>query len=140
VIGKGSRRHVVEALRERVVWDEQVDSAGVAEALDRAWTLVLPSRNEGMGRVILEAFCRNRPVIGSDVGGIADLVREGENGLLVPPQNPHALAEALVRMLSDRELAERLGAGAREGVEPLLATPEEYARRLREIVDAVVLR
>ena len=43
-------------------------------------------------------------------------------------------------MLSDRELAERLGAGAREGVEPLLATPEEYARRLREIVDAVVLR
>jgi glycosyltransferase involved in cell wall biosynthesis len=140
VIGKGSRRHVVESLREQVVWDEQVDSAGVAEALDRAWTLVLPSRNEGMGRVILEAFCRNRPVIGSNVGGIADLVREGENGLLVPPQDPHALAEALVRMLSDRELAERLGAGAREGVEPLLATPEEYARRLREIVDAVVLR
>jgi glycosyltransferase involved in cell wall biosynthesis len=93
-----------------------------------------------MGRVILEAFCRNRPVVGSDVGGIADLVREGENGLLVPPQDPEALAEALVRMLSDRELAERLGAGARQGVAPLLATPEEYARRLREIVDTVVLR
>jgi glycosyltransferase involved in cell wall biosynthesis len=140
IIGRGSRRQVVEQLREQVVWDEQVSSAGVAEALDRAWALVLPSRSEGMGRVILEAFCRNRPVIGSDVGGIADLVRDGENGLLVPPRDPRALADALVRLLSDRELTERLGHDAREEVEPLLASPEEYARRLREIVDAVVMR
>ncbi len=140
VIGGGSRRHVVEQLRERVVWDEHVDPAGVAEALDRAWTLVLPSRSEGMGRVILEAFCRNRPVVGSEVGGIADLVRDGENGVLVPPRDPAALAEALVRILSDRGLAERLGSGARQGIEPLLTTPDEYARRLREIVDAVVAR
>jgi glycosyltransferase involved in cell wall biosynthesis len=138
VIGRGSRRRVVEALHEQVVFDEQVDSAGVAEALDRAWTLVLPSRSEGMGRVILEAFCRNRPVVGSDVGGIADLVRDGENGLLVPPRDPVALAEALARVLSERGLAGRLGGGAREAVQPLLTTPDEYARRLREIVDAVV--
>ena len=140
VIGRGSRRRVVEQLRERVVWDEQTDAAGVAEALDRAWALVLPSRSEGMGRVILEAFCRNRAVIGSDVGGIADLVRDGENGLLVPPRDPGRLADALVRLLSDRALAERLGSGTRAEVEPLLASPEEYARRLREIVDAVVAR
>jgi glycosyltransferase involved in cell wall biosynthesis len=138
VIGCGSRRRIVEELRGQVVWDEHVSSAGVAEALDRSTALVLPSRSEGMGRVILEAFCRNRAVVGSDVGGIADLVQDGENGLLVPPRDPEALSEALVRVLSDRELAERLGSGAREGVEPLLATPEEYARRLREIVDAVV--
>jgi glycosyltransferase involved in cell wall biosynthesis len=93
-----------------------------------------------MGRVILEAFCRNRPVVGSEVGGIADLVRDGENGVLVPPCDPAALAEALVRILSDRGLAERLGSGARQGIEPLLTTPDEYARRLREIVDAVVAR
>ena len=140
VIGKGSRREVIGAIREQVNWTEQTDAAGVAEALDRAWVLVLPSRSEGMGRVILEAFCRNRAVIGSDVGGIADLVRDGENGLLVPPRDPDALAEAMVRVLSDRALAERLGAGTREEVEPLLASPEEYARRLREIVDAVVAR
>jgi glycosyltransferase involved in cell wall biosynthesis len=140
IIGRGSRRHVVEQLREQVVWDEQTDAAGVAEALDRAWALVLPSRSEGMGRVILEAFCRNRAVIGSDVGGIADLVRDDENGLLVPSRNPAALADALVRLLSDRALAERLGGGTRDEVEPLLASPEEYARRLREIVDAVVMQ
>jgi glycosyltransferase involved in cell wall biosynthesis len=93
-----------------------------------------------MGRVILEAFCRDRAVVGSDVGGIADLVRGDGNGLLVPPRDPLALAEALVRVLSDRGLARRLGNRARESVEPLLATPEQYARRLREIVDAVVTR
>ncbi len=140
IVGRGARRRVVEELREKVVWDEHVDPAGVSEALDRAWTLVLPSRSEGMGRVILEALCRDRPVIGSEVGGIADLVRDGANGLLVPPRNPEALAHALVRVLSDRGLAERLGSGARAEVEPLLASPEEYARRLREIVDAVVAR
>jgi len=140
VIGKGSRREAIEAIRDAIDWTEQTDAAGVAEALDRAWALLLPSRSEGMGRVILEAFCRNRAVIGSDVGGIADLVRDGENGLLVPPRDPEALAEAIVRTLSDRSLAERLGAGTREEVEPLLATPGDYARRLREIVDAVVSR
>jgi glycosyltransferase involved in cell wall biosynthesis len=140
VIGKGSRSEAIGAIREQLDWTEQTDAAGVAEALDRAWVLLLPSRSEGMGRVILEAFCRNRAVIGSDVGGIADLVRDGENGLLVPPRDPDALAEAIVRVLSDRALAERLGAGTREEVEPLLATPEDYARRLREIVDAVVSR
>ena len=140
MIGKGSRREVIGAIREQVDWTEQTDAAGVAEALDRAWVLVLPSRSEGMGRVILEAFCRNRAVIGSDVGGIADLVRDGENGLLVPPRDPDALAEAMVRVLSDRALAERLGAGTRAEVEPLLASREEYARRLREIVDAVLVR
>jgi glycosyltransferase involved in cell wall biosynthesis len=93
-----------------------------------------------MGRVILEAFARNRAVIGSDVGGIADLVRDGENGLLVPPRDPTALAEAIVRVLSDRALAERLASGNREEVEPLLASPEDYARRLREIVEAVVAK
>jgi glycosyltransferase involved in cell wall biosynthesis len=144
VVGRGSRRQVVEALRaelpEQVAWDERLTSAQVAEALDRATALVLPSRSEGMGRVIIEAFCRSRPVVGTRVGGIADLVHDGENGLLVPPQDPPALAAALVRILSDRALAERLSAKARSDVEPMLATPDEYAQRLREIVDAVVER
>jgi glycosyltransferase involved in cell wall biosynthesis len=61
-------------------------------------------------------------------------VRDGENGLLVPPQDPRALADALVSVLSDRALAERLGAGARAGVKAWLATPDEYAARLEALV------
>ena len=98
---------------------------------------MLPSRSEGLGRVVVEAFCRGRGVVASRVGGIPDIVDDGRTGLLVPPGDADALADALVRALSDRTLAERLGAAAHDAVKPWLATPEEYARRLRELVDEV---
>jgi len=81
---------------------------------------------------------RGRAVVGSRVGGIPDVVADGETGLLVPSGDPGALAKALERVLSDRALAERLGAEARLRVKPWLATPEEYARRVRDLVDKVV--
>jgi glycosyltransferase involved in cell wall biosynthesis len=138
VVGRGSRRAVVEELVRdlpaQTEWSEWLPSTGVAAALDSATVLVLPSRSEGMGRVLVEAFCRGRAAVASSVGGIVDLVREDENGLLVPPRQPQALADALVRVLSDPALAERLSAGARAGVEPWLATPDEYAVRLETLV------
>jgi glycosyltransferase involved in cell wall biosynthesis len=108
----------------------------VAAAMDAAWILVLPSRSEGMGRVLVEAFCRGRGVVGTRAGSIPNLVTDEDSGLLVVPENPEALADALVRVLSDRALAERLGHGARASAAPWLQTPEEYARRMRELVDA----
>ncbi len=102
--------------------------------MDDAWVLVLPSRSEGMGRVLVEAFCRGRGVVGTRAGSIPNLVEDGVSGLLVPPGEPAALADAIVRVLSDRALAERLGDGARAAAAPWLQTPEEYARRIRELV------
>jgi glycosyltransferase involved in cell wall biosynthesis len=87
-----------------------------------------------MGRVLVEAFCRGRPAVASRVGGIVDLVRDGENGLLVPPEDPGALADALLRVLSERPLAERLAAGAGASAADWTATPEEYAARLETLV------
>jgi glycosyltransferase involved in cell wall biosynthesis len=72
------------------------------------------------------------------VGGIPDLVEDGETGILVEPGDAAMLADALVRVLTDRELGERLGAAARAAVEPWLATPEEYARRVSDLVEKVV--
>jgi len=99
--------------------------------------LVLPSRSEGLGRVIVEAFCRGRGVVGSRVGGIPDLVADGETGLLVAPGDARALADAIVHALDDRAVAVRLGTAARAAIDPWLATPEDYARRVRELVDTV---
>ena len=81
---------------------------------------------------------RRGPVVGSRVGGIPDVVADGETGSSSRRATREALADALVRVLADRALAERLGAEARRRVEPWLATPEEYARRVRELVDKVV--
>jgi glycosyltransferase involved in cell wall biosynthesis len=141
VVGGGTLRDLPERLVRELPahtrWSESLSTPEVARALDEATVLVLPSRSEGLGRVVVEAFCRGRGVVGSRVGGIPDLVEDGVSGLLVPPGDVVALADALVRVLSDRTLAERLGAAAHDAVQAWLATPEEYARRLRELVDAV---
>jgi glycosyltransferase involved in cell wall biosynthesis len=141
LVGRGALREVPEALvRElpvRTRWTESLSTAEVAQALDASTVLVLPSRSEGLGRVVVEAFCRGRGVVGSRVGGIPDIVEDGVTGLLVPPGDAVALADALVRVLDDRPLAERLGAAAHDAVQPWLASPEEYARRIRELVDEV---
>jgi glycosyltransferase involved in cell wall biosynthesis len=138
IVGSGARTDVVErlvaGLPEQTSWTARLETEEVAAALDEATALVLPSRSEGMGRVVVEALCRGRPVIASRVGGIPDLVRDGVNGILVEPGDTHALADALLRVLRDHELAELLAAGARESVEPWLASPEEYATRLHEAV------
>jgi glycosyltransferase involved in cell wall biosynthesis len=90
-----------------------------------------------MGRVVIEAFCRGRGVIGSRVGGIVDLVDDGVNGLLVEPGDTEALADALVRVLGDRALAERLGTAAHASADLWTITPDEFARRLRALVEQV---
>jgi len=86
VVGTGTRTDVAEALvRDGARWDRELSSDEVARALDDAWVLVLPSRSEGMGRVLVESFCRGRGVIGARAGSIPDLVEDGVAGLLVEP-------------------------------------------------------
>ena len=82
------------------------------EALQRIATssiLVLASRCEGMGRVVLEAMAAGVPVVGSRVGGIPSLVWDGENGLLFPEEDDAALEACLRKLLADPELGTRLG-------------------------------
>jgi len=141
VVGRGSLADVVRRLADelpgRVEWDDGLTSPQVAQALDRATLLVLPSRSEGMGRVLVEAFCRGRPVVATRVGGIPDVVEDGAQGILVPPRDPDALAEALVRVLGDRALAEELGQGARAAAGRWIVSPQDFARRLEALVEAV---
>ncbi len=144
VVGEGPDAARIEALASdfpgRVRWTPRVAPDEVARALDEATVLVLPSRSEGLPRIVIEAFCRGRPVIGSTAGGIPDIVEDGVSGLLVPPEAPAALADAVVRVLSDRELADRLAAGARIGAAPWLQTPEEFAGRTRQLVERALER
>jgi glycosyltransferase involved in cell wall biosynthesis len=144
IVGRGTLtgvvRDLVAELPAQTEWTESLTTPEIVRALDESTVLVLPSRSEGMGRVVVEAFCRGRAVIGARVGGIPDLVADGENGLLVEPEDTAALAEALVRALSDRDLAERLGRGGAASAGRWLAGPDEYAERLRDLVDRVTLQ
>ncbi len=69
----------------------------------------LPSLNEGMGRVLVEAMALGKPVVASDVGGIPDLIIPGKNGFLVPPRNPGELAQQILFLIKNREEREKLG-------------------------------
>ncbi len=74
---------------------------------------MLPSRSEGLGRVILEAMGRERPVVASAVGGIVELVEPGRTGMLVPPEDAVALADALITVLARPGDRPRHGPGSR---------------------------
>ncbi len=79
----------------------------------RAAVVACPSHREGFGVACLEAMAHARPVVAGDVGGLRDLVVDGETGYLVPPRDVAALREALERLLADRELRRRLGEAGR---------------------------
>jgi len=134
-VGKGP---LEEELRDRAAalgMTEKVFFAGwrddIRELLQVMDLFVLPSRNEGMGRAIVEAMAAGKPVIGTCVGGIPDLIEDGGNGFLVAPENPEALAGAIVLLLRDGSLIERMGAdGIRRAGRFDLLSMQERIRQL----------
>jgi len=83
----------------------------------RSSIFVLPSHHEGMSTALLEAMACGLPVVSTAVGGAREVVVDGENGLLVPPRDPKALAEALLTLLADDRLCQRLGRNAEATIE-----------------------
>lgn len=142
MVGDGRHRDVAEALLAdlpgQVTWERRLETPELVQALDDAWLLLLASRSEGTPRVVLEALCRGRAVVGARAGGIPDVVHDDETGLLVDPDRPAEIADALVRILSDRSLAERLGAGGHARSAEWTYTADEYADRVVELVGSAV--
>ena len=142
IVGDGRHRDVAEGLLRdlpsAVTWEQRLETPEVVKAFDDTWLLLLASRSEGTPRVVLEALCRGRAVVGARAGGIPDVVWAGDTGLLVDPDNPSEIAEALVSILGDRALAARLGAEGRARAETWTYTPDEYAERVVELVQRAV--
>jgi glycosyltransferase involved in cell wall biosynthesis len=80
----------------------------VASLMKRMAVLCLPSESEGMPNVVLEALAAGTPVVATEVGGVAEIIRDGETGLLVPPGDVRRVADAISRLLSDRSLADAI--------------------------------
>jgi glycosyltransferase involved in cell wall biosynthesis len=108
VAGDGPLRDRVPFARGFVPHDE------LQELYARAAVVACPSRREGFGVACLEAMAHGRPVVATSVGGLLDLVVDGETGFVVPPRDPAALRSALARLLADPDLRRRLGVAGRE--------------------------
>ena len=113
IVGEGYLMESLKAMVSQLELSETVIFTGFLEDVPRIIATfdvaVLPSYFEGMGRVLLEAMAMEKPVVGTRVGGIPDLIEQGLNGYLVSPGNEKELASAVLKILSDKGLAAKMG-------------------------------
>jgi glycosyltransferase involved in cell wall biosynthesis len=125
VAGRGPMEPALRALARELGVSDSVRFLGyvspIQEAIEQSAIVVVPSMGEGFGMVALEAMERARPVIAAAVGGLGELVRHGETGLLVAPGETAPLAEAIVELAGDLDRAARMGeAGRRRALQEFL--------------------
>jgi glycosyltransferase involved in cell wall biosynthesis len=112
------RAHELGVIRDTLFLGYQEDVAPFYAAFD---ALILPSSNEGTPVSAIEALAAGRPVVATRVGGVPDVVQEGEDGFLVEPGATDDLAERLARLAREPELRERMGRAGRDRVLPRYA-------------------
>ncbi|MEM0459384.1 MAG: glycosyltransferase family 4 protein [Thermofilaceae archaeon] len=106
-------------LGSKVLFTGRISDSELYKAMRLADIVVIPSRYEPFGIVALEAMAAAKPVVASRVGGLAEIVEDGVTGLLVPPEDPGALAAAIEHLLNNPELAREMGLRGRRRVEEL---------------------
>jgi glycosyltransferase involved in cell wall biosynthesis len=121
LVGDGPLRGELEALAERLKIKKHVvftgfrsDIRAVLSAID---VLVLPSLLEGFPMITLEGMAMAKPIIATRIDGTKEQIVDGESGILVPPRDPDAIAKAILRLSTDKVLAQNLGLGGRKRVE-----------------------
>lgn len=123
MVGTGSQyesvaRRIAAGLMARsVTLAGHVPRSQVRDVIDGSRCLALPSRSEGLPRIVIEAMARARPVVATPVGGVPEVIRDRQNGRLVPVDDADALATALIDLLADRESAQHMGQEARRWVD-----------------------
>ncbi|HZS94018.1 MAG TPA: glycosyltransferase family 4 protein [Chloroflexota bacterium] len=121
LVGDGTIRNELEAQSRQLGLGSCVSFTGwlddVRDVLALCDVFVLPSRSEHFGRVLIEAMAMGKPVVATDGGGVPEIVRHGETGLLVPSNQPASLAQAILTLLDDPVYATSLGAAGRARVE-----------------------
>ena len=135
IVGQGKLRQQLENLVAELNLGKQVVLVGWAdnllEYLGNFDIYALNSNYEGLGIANLEAMVMHRPVVCTAVGGVVDVVEDGKSGLLVPPQNPEATAQALLKLYHNPDLAKRLAKGGyQKAISEFQEAPQ--ARKLME--------
>jgi glycosyltransferase involved in cell wall biosynthesis len=122
IVGDGERRHDLEQLVDHLGLKASVRFLGWRRDLARVYAdldvVALSSLNEGSPVVLIEALASARPVVATAVGGVPEVVLHGQTGLTVPVSDVSALGQAILALLSDRPLANRLGQAGRRHVYP----------------------
>jgi glycosyltransferase involved in cell wall biosynthesis len=155
IVGDGERRKGLEALAAELGIAKRCFFAGfvkekIAEMLSLFDIGVLCSELEAMPVTLLEYMASSKPIVATQVGGIPEVVQDGVNGFLVPPKDPHALAQKLLLLLTNPDMAKKMGKDGlgivkqkfseevmikkvedlyTQALTPLLKDPSSYSRR-----------
>lgn len=120
-----------------IVWNGPVDHKQMPAEMAKCQVFVLPSRSEGLPRVLLEAMAAKKARISTKVGGIPEIVSDGQDGLLICPENVPQLVEALTTLISDSDYREKLAANGYERVLKEF-TMEQYCEHYVAMINSVI--
>jgi glycosyltransferase involved in cell wall biosynthesis len=141
IVGRRQNRAYADELRrqvtrlnlaDRIEFMPTVTQGQLAKLMARCAVVVLPSLSEGLGRVLIEAMATATPVIGTNVGGIPDLIEDGENGFLVPSNDAPTLAKRLHWVLANPRQARAMGQAGQNFASKFFST-ELYLNGYREV-------
>jgi len=121
IVGDGPLREKLESLCERLNLKDKIVFTGfmnnIKEILSAIDLLAVPSLLEGFPMITLEAMAMAKPIIATNIDGINEQITNGENGILVPPKDPKAIANAVIKLIDNKETAKNMGLAARRKVE-----------------------
>ena len=122
IVGEGPQRHKLERLSKSLDLLDTVQFLGERKDVIRIFSLfdvfVLPSLWEGLPYVLMEASALGKPIVATDVDGVREVIRNKETGILVPSRNPEKLAEAVIKLLHEKDFALKLGEKAKKSIPP----------------------
>lgn len=125
-----------KAMRDRVIFHGEVNDDALRGFYNACDIFVAPSRFESFGLIFIEAMMFAKPVIGCRIGGMPEIIVDGETGLLAEPGDAASLVACMTRLLEDADLRRRLGAAGRQRYERLY-TPERMARDVVAAFDKI---
>ena len=121
IIRNGKYREELEGLVRSLKLDDKIIFTGYRQDIPQVISVfdifALSSLTEPFGRVLIEAMAMSKPVVATNVGGVPEIVKDGITGILVPPNDPNSMAEAIIHLLKNKEKAYKMGLAGRKRVE-----------------------
>lgn len=143
VVGDGPSRGEIIALISECKLGRNVRLLGVRNDIPRLLSImdvfVLCSKSEGLPLTLLEAMAAGKAIVATKVGGIPSVIEDAVNGLLIPPDDPKAIARAIIELLADKEKARRMGIMARKKFESEF-TLNKMVKRYEEVYESVTTK
>jgi len=142
IVGEGPLKNRLKEKRKKLRIEDKIIFTGfksdIKEILSSIDILVMPSLREGFPMVTLEAMAMAKPIVATDIDGIREQIDHDENGLLIPPEDPEAIADAIIFLFNNKEKSEQLGFAAKKKAEEKFSV-EEMIKKTKGVYEELLV-